>query len=137
MAGINKVILVGRLGKDPEIRSTASGIKVATFSIATSENREDKISGEKQEKTEWHRIVVFGKLAELCVEYLKKGRQIYLEGKLQTRKWTGQDNNERYTTEIIAQNLQFLGSSGQQGGGQNFSGSLPEEPDVPEDDIPF
>ena len=138
--GINKVILVGNLGRDPEIRSTASGTTQATFSIATSERWEDKDSGEKREKTEWHRIVAWRRLAEICGNYLKKGSQVYIEGKLQTRKWTDQDNNERYTTEIIAQNLQILSSPGQQGGGysQNFPDSLPEEPsDIPEDDIPF
>ena len=136
--GVNKVILVGNLGRDPEIRSTASGTTQATFSVATSERWDDKDSGEKREKTEWHKVVAWRRLAEICGHYLKKGSQVYIEGKLQTRKWTDQDNNERYTTEIIAQNLQILSSSGQQGGGQNFPDSLPEEPsDIPADDIPF
>jgi len=136
--GVNKVILIGNLGRDPEVRSTASGIAQATFSIATSERWDDKDSGEKRERTEWHKIVAWRRLAEICGSYLKKGSQVYIEGKLQTRKWTDQDNNERYTTEIIAQNLQILGSPSQQGGGYSQNFSLPEEPsDVPDDDIPF
>jgi len=138
--GVNKVILIGNLGRDPEIRSTANGTQQATFSIATSESWDDKDSGEKREKTEWHKIVAWRRLAEICGQYLKKGSQVYIEGKLQTRKWSDQDNNERYTTEIVAQNIQILSPSGQQGGGssQNFTGSLPDEPsNIPEDDIPF
>ena len=139
--GVNKVILIGNLGKDPVIRSTASGIAHATFSIATSERWDDKDSGEKREKTEWHNIVAWRRLAEICGNYLKKGSQVYIEGKLQTRKWTDKDNNERYTTEIVAQNLQILSPSGQQSSGfsQSFTDSpLPDEPSyVPEDDIPF
>ena len=99
--GINKVILVGNLGQDPEIRYTADGRPIATFSIATSEAWKDKNSGERREKTEWHRVVVFGKLAEICGQYLAKGRQVYIEGKLQTRKWQGQDGQDRYTTEVV------------------------------------
>lgn len=108
MAGINKVIIVGRLGQDPEVRYTPNGQGVANFSVATSETWIDKQSGDKQEKTEWHRIVVWGKLAELCRDYLKKGRQVYIEGKLQTRSWNDKTDVKRYATEIVAQNVQFL-----------------------------
>ncbi|GAB6906077.1 Single-stranded DNA-binding protein [Desulfosarcina cetonica] len=130
MAGINKVILVGRLGQDPEIRYTADGRPIATFSVATSETWTDKNSGERREKTEWHRVVVFGKLAEICGEYLSKGRQVYIEGKLQTRKWQGQDGQDRYTTEVVVDirgTLQMLGSKeggGARGGG--YSGGPPQ-----------
>jgi single-strand DNA-binding protein len=107
MSGINKVILVGRLGADPEIRYTQQGTAVTNFNIATSENWTDK-QGQKQERTEWHRSVVWGKLAELCSQYLQKGRQVYIEGRLQTRQWDDKDGNKRYTTEVIAQTVQFL-----------------------------
>jgi single-strand DNA-binding protein len=109
MAGINKVILVGNLGKDPELRHTPQGQAVCNFSIATSESWNDK-SGQKQERTEWHRIVVWGKLGELCAKYLSKGRQAYIEGKLQTRAWDDKDGQKRYTTEVIALTVQFLGA---------------------------
>ena len=119
--GINKVILVGNLGQDPEIRYTADGRPIANFSIATSESWKDKNSGEKREKTEWHRVVVFGKLAEICGEYLSKGRQVYIEGKLQTRKWQGQDGQDRYTTEVVIDGfngtMQMLGTREGGGGG--------------------
>ncbi|BBO83571.1 single-stranded DNA-binding protein [Desulfosarcina ovata] len=118
--GINKVILVGNLGRDPEIRYTPDGRAVANFSIATSETWTDKNSGERREKTEWHRIVVFGKLAEICGEYLSKGRQVYIEGKLQTRKWQGQDGQDRYTTEVVVDmrgTMQMLGTRDGGGGG--------------------
>ena len=105
---INKVILIGRLGQDPELKYTPSGSAVCNFSMATSESWADK-SGQKQEKTEWHRIVVWGKLAELCNQYLAKGRQAFVEGSLQTRSWEGKDGQKRYTTEINARNIQFLG----------------------------
>lgn len=108
-SGVNKVIIIGRLGQDPEVRYTSNGGAVANFSMATSESWNDK-GGQKQEKTEWHRIVVWGKLAELCGQYLSKGRQAFIEGRLQTREWTDKDGHKRYTTEIIAQNVQFLGS---------------------------
>lgn len=111
MAGVNKVIIVGRLGKDPEVRYTTNGQAVANFTVATSENWTDKTSGQKQEKTEWHRIVVWGRLAELCRDYLKKGRQVYVDGRLQTRSWDDRDGTKKYTTEIIATTIQFLGSS--------------------------
>jgi single-strand DNA-binding protein len=107
---VNKVILVGRLGQNPEIRYTPSGAAVANFSIATSESWNDK-AGQKQERTEWHRIVVWGKLAELCNQYLSKGRQAYIEGRLQTRQWEDQKSGQtKYTTEVHAQTVQFLGT---------------------------
>jgi single-strand DNA-binding protein len=111
MSGINKVILVGRLGSDPEVKYTSSGVAVARFNIATSEQWNDKNTGEKKERTEWHRIVVWGKLAELCGQYLSKGRQAYVEGGLQTRSWEDKEGNKRYTTEIRANTIQFLGSA--------------------------
>ena len=107
---VNKVILVGRLGQDPELKYTPSGAAVCSFSLATTESWSDK-SGQKQEKTEWHRIVVWGKLGELCGQYLAKGRQAYIEGALQTRSWDAQDGSKRYTTEINARNVQFLGGA--------------------------
>ena len=109
MAGINKVILIGNLGKDPELRFTPGGQAVVNFTLATKRSWMDK-EGQRQEKTEWHRIVVWGKLAELCSNYLSKGRQAYLEGELQTREWQDKDGNKRYTTEIVANQVQFLGS---------------------------
>jgi single-strand DNA-binding protein len=108
--GINKVILIGNLGNDPEIRYTASGAAVANISLATAESWRDKETGDQQERTEWHRIVFFGRLAEIVGEYLKKGSQIYVEGRLQTRKWQDKDGNDRYTTEIVANEMQMLGS---------------------------
>ncbi|MFO7986858.1 MAG: single-stranded DNA-binding protein [Desulfatiglandaceae bacterium] len=144
MAGVNKVILIGRLGKDPEVRYTPSGVGVANFPLATSREWKDKNSGEKQESTEWHRIVAWRRLGEICGEYLKKGSQIYIEGRLQTRSWEDQDGNKRWTTEIIAQNMQMLDSQDkssreQFGGAESQSDQYPaEEPlNVPEDDIPF
>lgn len=115
---VNKVILVGRLGQDPDVRYTPSGAAVANFSVATNESWTDK-SGQKQERTEWHRVVVWGKQAELCKQYLSKGRQIYIEGKLQTRQWQDKDNQTKYTTEIQAQGIQFLGggASSERGAG--------------------
>ncbi|WP_419659945.1 Ssb: single-stranded DNA-binding protein, helix-destabilizing [Desulfosarcina variabilis str. Montpellier] len=160
--GINKVILVGNLGQDPEIRYTADGRPIANFSIATSETWRDKNSGERREKTEWHRVVVFGKLAEICGEYLSKGRQVYIEGKLQTRKWQGQDGQDRYTTEVVVDirgTMQMLGTrdngparpsgsyagnnaaatgGGGGGGGYQDQGYPPPPyPNDQEDDIPF
>lgn len=107
---VNKVILLGRLGQDPELKFTPTGSAVCNFSVATSENWTDK-AGQKQEKTEWHRVVVWGKLAELCNQYLAKGRQVFLEGKLQTRSWDDKDGNKKYTTEINATTIQFIGSN--------------------------
>jgi len=111
-SGINKVILIGRLGGDPEVRYTTNGGAVANFNLATNESWTDK-SGQKQERTEWHRVVIWGKMAELCGQYLSKGRQAYVEGRLQTREWNDKEGNKRYTTEIIAQNIQFLGGPGE------------------------
>lgn len=108
--GINKVILVGNLGKDPEVRYAPNGNAVANLTLATSEKWKDKTTGTDQEKTEWHRIVMFKRLAEIAGEYLKKGSQIYIEGKLQTRKWQDKDGNDRYTTEVVADEMQMLGS---------------------------
>ena len=114
--GINKVILVGNLGKDPEVRYSPNGGAVTNITVATSESWKDKNTGEKQEKTEWHRVVFFGKLAEIAGEYLKKGAQIYLEGRLQTRKWQDKEGKDRYTTEIVANEMQMLGSREGRGG---------------------
>jgi single-strand DNA-binding protein len=127
--GVNKVILIGNLGADPEVRFTPGGQAVANFRIATSESWTDK-NGQKQERTEWHRIVVWGKLAELCGEYLKKGRQCYVEGRLQTREWTDKENRKNYTTEVVANAVTFLGgrdagegmSAGGGSGGRRQSG---------------
>lgn len=107
---VNKVILLGRLGQDPELKYTPGGSPVCNFSVATTESWTDK-GGQKQEKTEWHRIVVWGKLAELCNQYLAKGRQCFLEGRLQTRSWDDKDGNKRYTTEILANTVQFIGGA--------------------------
>ncbi|OPX36895.1 MAG: single-stranded DNA-binding protein [Desulfobacteraceae bacterium 4484_190.1] len=139
MSGINKVILVGRLGKDPEIRYTPAGAAVANFTIATSEEWKDKSTGEKQEKTEWHRIVAWRRLGEICGEYLHKGSQVYIEGKIQTRAWDDRDGNKRYTTEIIAQNMQMLGAVNRVERAKSADNRLQvEEPaPIPEDDIPF
>lgn len=111
---INKVMIIGRLGQDPELKYTPSGAAVCNFTLATSESWADK-SGQKQEKTEWHRVVVWGKLAELCNQYLGKGRQAYIEGSLQTRSWDAKDGTKRYITEINARNVQFLGSNANAG----------------------
>ena len=120
-SGVNKVILVGNLGKDPEVRYTPGGAAVANFNIATNEAWTDK-SGQKQERTEWHRIVVWGKTAELCGEYLSKGRQVYIEGRLQTREWTNKEGAKQYTTEIVANQVVFL-SGGDRGQGRGKGGS--------------
>ncbi len=121
MAGINKVILVGNLGRDPEVRYSAKGSAIANITIATSEQWTDKQSGQKQEKTEWHRVVLFNRLGEIAGEYLKKGSQVYIEGKLQTRKWQDNNGQDRYTTEIVANEMQMLGSRGGSGGGADFN----------------
>ena len=115
--GVNKVILVGNLGADPETRAMPSGASVANLRIATSESWRDKTSGEQQERTEWHRVALFGRLAEVASEYLRKGSQVYIEGSLRTRKWQDKQGNERYSTEIVANDLQMLGSRGGAGGG--------------------
>ena len=125
MAGVNKVIIIGNLGRDPEIKYTQSNVPVANFSVATSESWKDKTSGEWQEKTEWHRIVAWRHLAERAEKYLRKGKQVYVEGRLETRKWQGQDGQDKYTTEIVAVQLQMLGrkdEDGQYGGGGGGGG---------------
>lgn len=124
--GINKVILVGNLGKDPEVRYTSNGGAVANLTIATSEQWTDKQSGQKQEKTEWHRVVMFGKLGEIAGEYLRKGSQVYLEGRLQTREWE-KDGVKRYTTEIVANDMQMLGGRGGSGGSTDFNQDAPAQ----------
>lgn len=110
--GVNKAIIVGTLGQDPEVRYTAGGSAVANISVATNESWRDKATGEAQERTEWHRIVMFGKLAEIAQQYLKKGSQAYFEGRIQTRKWQDQSGNDRYSTEIVANEMQMLGGRG-------------------------
>jgi len=114
--GVNKAIIVGHLGRDPEIRYAASGAAVANVNVATTDSWKDKQTGENTEKTEWHRVVFFGRLAEIAGEYLKKGSQVYIEGRLQTRKWQDQGGQDRYTTEIVANDMQMLGGRGAGGG---------------------
>jgi len=143
--GINKVILIGNLGRDPEVRYMPNGNAVANITVATSESWKDKQSGETQEKTEWHRVVLFRRLGEIAGEYLKKGSQVYIEGKLQTRKWQDNNGQDRYTTEIVANELQMLGGRG--GGSAGFSddaqggrqpaAAVAEGPGEFDDDIPF
>jgi len=125
MAGINKVMLIGNLGGDPDIRYTPSGSAVANLTIATSETWKDKDTKEKKEKTEWHRVVFFNRLGEIAGEYLKKGSKVYIEGKLQTRKWQDKSGNDRYTTEIIGNELQMLDSRGGAVSNSNNSTSTP------------
>jgi single-strand DNA-binding protein len=147
--GINKVIIVGNLGADPEVRYTGGGTAVCSLSIATSESWTDKQSGEKQERTEWHRVKLFGKLAEIAGEYLKKGRQVYIEGSLRTDKYTDKQGVERYSTDIVANELQMLGGHGE-GGKQESSAPRQRQANAPapvpagdasngfpDDDIPF
>jgi single-strand DNA-binding protein len=124
--GVNKVILVGNLGSDPELRSTGGGTSVCSFSLATSESWTDKQSGEKQERTEWHRIKIFGRLGEIAAEYLKKGRQVYIEGSIRTDKFTGKDGVEKYFTDIIASEMQMLGSNEGGGGGGGYQRERPQ-----------
>lgn len=147
---VNKVILVGNLGKDPELRYTASGAAVATFSIATSERYKDK-QGQQQEKTEWHNVVVWRQLAEICGKYLHKGKQVYIEGRIQTRSYDDRDGNKKYITEIVADQMQMLGRANDEGGYQrpqtapakdDFNQQQPaSQQDDPsyntDDDIPF
>jgi single-strand DNA-binding protein len=121
--GINKVILVGNLGADPETRAMPSGTTVANLRIATSESWKDKQSGEQQERTEWHRVVLFGRLGEIAAEYLKKGSQVYIEGSLRTRKWQDKQGTERYSTEIVGNDMQMLGGRGGGGGGGGGMGA--------------
>lgn len=148
MAGVNKVILVGNLGSDPQVRYTPGGQAVANFNIATSERFNNK-AGEKEERTEWHRIVAWGKLAEICQQYLKKGKQVYIEGRLQTRQWEDQQGQKRQTTEIVAQTMQMLGRAGEggapmAGGGGDFQSQdfgspepAPQGASTTDDDLPF
>jgi len=135
MASINKVILIGRLGKDPEMRFTQSKQAVANFSIATSESWKDK-GGQKQEKTEWHNIILWARLAELANEYLHKGSQVYIEGRLQTRSWDDKDGIKHYTTEIIGQNMQFLDEKKNSGDGNGAKDNRNWESKQP-DNLPF
>lgn len=132
MKGINKVILIGNLGQDPEIRYTSGGMAIATLSLATSESWRDKQTGEQKERTEWHRVVLAGKLAEVAGQYLKKGSQVYVEGKLQTRKWQDQSGQDRYTTEVQVDSftgvLQMLGGKPQQGSSQKAQSQPPARP---------
>ena len=155
--GVNKVIIVGNLGGDPETRYMPSGAAVTNLTVATNESWKDKQTGEQKERTEWHKVAMFNRLAEIAAEYLRKGSQVYIEGKLRTRKWQDQNGNDRWTTEIIADEMQMLGGRGggggsfgggsfgdsQQGGGQGGQGgqggSAPPQPgpDDFDDDIPF
>jgi single-strand DNA-binding protein len=146
MAGsVNKVILVGNLGKDPEVRRMTSGEPVVNLSIATSETWRDKASGERKEKTEWHRVVIFNKnLAEVAEKYLRKGAKVYVEGQLQTRKWTDKDGAEKYSTEVVLQNFRgeltmLDGKGGGEGGGSRGAGESPAsfQRDEMDDEIPF
>ena len=146
MASLNKVMLIGNLGKDPEVRYTASGQAVTSFSLATSEKFKGK-NGEWEERTEWHNVTLWGKLAEIAGEYLAKGKTVYIEGRLQTRKWQDKSGNDRYTTEIVGDKMQMLGGKGD-GGGARRGGDVTsepvgggaggyEEPPFQDDDIPF
>jgi len=143
MSGVNKVILVGNLGANPEIRYTQGGQTVANLRLATTEKWTDK-SGQKQEATEWHRVVVWGRQAEIVGQYLTKGRQVYIEGKIRTRQWQDQQGQKRFTTEIVAQNVQMLGGRGA-GGDEGAGATVPPSDDAmandfgggPDDDIPF
>ena len=144
MSGVNKVILVGNLGADPQIRYTPQGTAVANFSLATTERFNNK-NGERESRTEWHRIIAWGRLAEICNEYLKKGKQVYIEGRIQTRQWDDKDGNKRTTTEIVANNMVMLGRAGDAGdvGAQEFQADEEATQEAPaasagnEDDLPF
>ena len=150
--GVNKVILVGNLGADPETRYTAGGAAITNIRLATTESWRDKQTGENQERTEWHRVVFFNRLAEIAGEYLRKGSQVYVEGKIQTRKWQGQDGQDRYTTEVVANEMQMLGSRSADAPARSQAGGFrdnpppqqgqpaqpaPAEENFAEDDIPF
>ena len=140
MAGVNKVMLIGNLGADPEIKSSSSGATVASFRIATSETRVNKTSGEKTTVTEWHRIVAFGRLAEICGEYLNKGKQVYVEGRLQTRSWEDKDGNRKWRTEIVATQMQMLGARGVPAEASGFEKEVAidqGEPPGADDEVPF
>jgi len=141
--GVNKAILIGNLGRDPELRYTASGTAVANFTLATNESWNNK-QGEREERTEWHRIVAWGRTGELCAQYLSKGRTVYVEGRIQTREWEDREGQKRRTTEIVAQNVQFLGGRGGSGGGGGGGGGRRDDeppddgpPGPPDDDVPF
>lgn len=140
MRGVNKVILVGNLGRDPEVRYTRSGTAVATLNVATTASWTDQ-NGQRQDRTEWHRVVAWSKLAEIAKEYLSKGRQVYIEGRLQTRSWDDRDGNKRYTTEVVAEQMLMLGGRG--GGEFAREPTSAPEPEIPEpfeaseDDVPF
>jgi len=139
MAGVNKVILIGNLGADPEIRYLGSGTTVANFRIATTENRTNR-SGEKVSTTEWHRIVAFGRLAEICKDYLNKGKQVYIEGRIRTRQWEDKEGNRRSTTEIIATQMQMLGAPGTSAEvppPEKEMGIEPEGEAGPDEEVPF
>ena len=137
MASVNKAIILGNLGRDPELRHTPAGKAVATLRIATNEVWTDQ-SGERQERTEWHTVVVWGRQAENCNQYLKKGRSVYIEGRLSTRKWQDKDGKDRYSTEIVADRVQFIGGGTGGGGGRDFEDqSLEPPPPGGNDDIPF
>lgn len=142
MSGVNKVILVGNLGADPQIRYTPQGTAVANFSLATTERYTNK-NGEKESRTEWHRIVAWGRLAEICNEYLKKGKQVYIEGRIQTRQWDDKDGNKKFTVEIVAQNMVMLGRAGDAPdvGAQSFQADEETTQETAaagnEDDLPF
>jgi single-strand DNA-binding protein len=140
MASVNKVIIVGNLGKDPDFRVTPGGQPVANFSMATTERWSDK-SGQKKEKTEWHNIVLWGRLAEIANQYLKKGSSAYVEGRLQTRSWDDKDGNKRYTTEVVGVVLQLLGKKGSEEAAPDASAGMPETETPPSsgvhDDLPF
>jgi single-strand DNA-binding protein len=145
--GVNKVILIGNVGNDPDMRYTANGGAVCNLSVATTDSWRDKQSGENQERTEWHRVVIFGKLGEIAGEYLRKGSKVYIEGRLQTRKWQGKDGQDRYTTEIVASEMQMLDSKG--GGSASYDSAPASKPapqqqpasappaDDFDDDLPF
>lgn len=138
MAGVNRVILIGNLGKDPETRHTQTGAAICSFSLATNESWKNKDGG-REERTEWHNIVTFGKVADICGQYLQKGKQVYIEGRLQTRSWDDRDGNKRYTTEIVASNMTMLGRAGE-GGSDSQDEYEPPPQTAPRDDgdsIPF
>ena len=136
--GLNKVLIIGNLGADPEIKYTQAGSPVANLSIATSERWKDKTTGEQKEQVEWHRVVIFGRLAEIAEQYLKKGSKIFVEGKLQTRDWEDSEGKKRYTTEVIAREMTMLDSRGDSDGTSQASSPTPKQDnDKSEEDIPF
>ena len=141
MSGVNRVIIVGHLGKDPETRSSQGGVAITNFSVATSEEWKDKKTGEKKTQTEWHRISAFGRLAEICAEYLIKGKLVYIEGRIQTRSWEDKDGNKRYITEIVANTMQMLSGSGDKREAPKKQTTTPKtkkaEPEFDDSQIPF